>query len=268
MAIRLYEASRLAKVYALYRPQYGTKIRDIIQKFMNKHGCSYDTVLDVACGSGQSIRCWTASFKKCIGVDISEEQIKQAREKFDLEGIGHVDFRISPAESLPSDVKECDLVTMATAWHWVDASDFYREADRVLKSPGVLAVYAYSLPYFPDNPEASQVIGNFFHVTLKDCLHENTKHIFNRYSAVKLPFEIEERHDFDYEWCVPLSHLVGLLSSADACWKYVKDHPGTTVLSQVKEDLKCSLHLATDSDDDPTIRCLFPTFINIGLKRQ
>ena len=50
----------------------------------------------------------------------------------------NVEFHVCPAEDLPLSVGSCDLVTCATAWHWLDAEKFYKEATRVLRQPGVL----------------------------------------------------------------------------------------------------------------------------------
>ena len=264
MAVRLFEKAEHAVGYALYRPRYCTEIRDIIKTFVEKHKCSFETMADVACGSGQSIHHWTETFKKCVGVDISEEQIRNAREKFQSKGIENVKFCVAPAESLPADLGEkCDLLTIAQAWHWIDSDRFYKEADRVLRSPGVLAVYGYGIPYFQSVTKASEVILHYHNVTLKDYWHLNRRHIVNRYSEVKIPYSTTERHDIVQEWSVPLSHFVSYLGTWSAYWSYKEQHFGEDVLSHVHKELKSAFNLP---GDDPVVTCSFPIFINMGLK--
>jgi ubiquinone/menaquinone biosynthesis C-methylase UbiE len=267
MAIRLFEGALHATEYVRYRPQYSTKVRKIIEQFMRKHKCSFDTIADVGCGSGQSLHFWTDSFKKCVGLDISEEQVKAATETFHSKDINNVEFHVCPAESLPKDLKNCDLVTIGAAWHWIDADAFYKEADRVLKSPGVLAVYSYSLPCIPSDPKASEILVNFYSVTLKDYWHpKRQQHVFNKYSDVHLPYVTAERHDFDQDWSVPLSHLIGYIRTWSGYLKYKERHPGTTILSEIHRDLSLALG-SHATEDDPTVHCSYPIFMHIGLKQ-
>jgi ubiquinone/menaquinone biosynthesis C-methylase UbiE len=263
MAIRLFEGAEHAAGYALFRPQYSTKIRDVIRAFMKKHSCSFDSMVDVACGSGQGTHFWTDSFKNCIGLDISKEQIKNAKEKFNSMGVKNVDFGVSSAENLPKHLKECDLVTIAQAWHWINADAFYKEADRVLKSPGVLAVYGYGIPYFKNSTKASNIVLHYHNVTLKDYWDPHRCHIVNKYSEVKLPYETAERHDLVQEWPVPLPHFISYLGTWSGYWAYKERHPESTVLSDVQKDLALALNVA---EEDSVVDCSFPIFLDIGLK--
>ena len=173
MAIRLFEGAVHASEYAQFRPRYTTKVRDLIKSFMEKHDCGFDCMVDVATGSGQSLSYWTDVFHKCVGLDISAEQIKNARAAFQEAGVKNVDFQVCPAEDLFLSSSSCDLVSCATAWHWLDADKFYSEATRVLRQPGVLAVYGYGIPFFPTNQKATDVTLKFHNVTLKKYWHAN-----------------------------------------------------------------------------------------------
>lgn len=54
-------------------------------------------------------------------------------------------FRQSPAEDLPFESGTVDLITAMTAAHWFDRPRFFKEADRVLKPGGCLALLSSSL---------------------------------------------------------------------------------------------------------------------------
>ena len=263
MAIRLYEEAAHASAYARYRPHYSMKVRDLIKSFMEKHGCGFDCIVDVATGSGQALTHWTEMFHKCVGVDISGEQIKNARTAFQEKGVKNVELHVSPAEDLPLSSSSCDLVSCATAWHWLDADKFYSEATRVLRQPGVLAVYSHGIPFFPNNPEATSLTMKLYDEKLSKVWHPNTRHIVNHYKEVELPYPVTERHDILQEWPIPLSHYVSYLGTLATYQKYLKEYPGDAPLDELYQELKEAFSV---TDTDPIVECAFPLFIILGAK--
>ena len=258
MAIRLFEEAVHASAYAQFRPHYSTKIRDGIKSFMEKHGCGFDCMADVATGTGQALAYWTDVFRKCIGVDISGEQIKNARAAFQEKGVKNVEFHVCPAEDVSLSSSSCDLVTCAQAWHWLDAETLYKEATRILRKPGILAVYGYGIPFFPSNQTATDVTLKFHNVTLANYWHTNRGHIVNHYKEVELPYPVTERHDITQEWPIPLSHYMGYLGTWSGYCKYKEDNPGDDPLGQVYKELKEAF---SARDTDPIVDCAFPIFV-------
>ena len=143
---------------------------------MEKHGCGFDCLVDGGTGSGQALTYWTEVFHNCAGVDISGEQIDKATKSFFL-----------------------------TTWHWLDAEKFYKETTRVLRQPGVLAVYSYGLLFFPSSQKAIDVIIAFYIETLSKVWHPDVRRIMNQYNEVELPHSVTERHDITQKWPIPLS---------------------------------------------------------------
>lgn len=47
---------------------------------------------------------------------------------------------------------------MSQAIHWFDIPKFYSEADRILKSKGVLAIFGYCLPVIEGSAEMEKLI--------------------------------------------------------------------------------------------------------------
>ena len=72
-----------------------------------------------------------------IGTDASAEQIASADDTADIE------FRVARAEGSGLEDHSVDLVTVAQALHWFDIDAFFAEADRVLKTDGILAFWCY-----------------------------------------------------------------------------------------------------------------------------
>ena len=263
MANRLFEEAEHVSAYAQFRPHYGIEVRNVIEGFMKKHGCGLDCIVDVGTGSGQALAYWTELFNNCVGVDISGEQINKATKAFQEKGVTNVKFHVCPAEDIPLSASSCDLVTCATAWHWLDAERFYKEATRVLRNPGVLVVYSYGLPFFPSSQKATDAIMSFHTDTLSKVWHPNVRHIMNQYKEVELPYSVTERHDITQKWPIPLSRVVAFLHTLATYRKYMKEYPGEDPLVEVHQELKDAF---SAGDTDPIVDCTFPVFIILGAK--
>ncbi|KAF2365665.1 Methyltransferase type 11 [Trinorchestia longiramus] len=98
-------------------------------------------LVDVGCGSGQSTHQFASYFDRVIGIDVSQDQLNVARQKF--KDSTNMTFEEGRAEHLPFNDKSVDVVTVCAAVHWFNLRAFYAEVDRVLKPGGVLAVYSY-----------------------------------------------------------------------------------------------------------------------------
>ena len=145
--IRVYESQTIAENYSKYRPTYPQQVWEKIFTFAKEHEVNTKMALDLACGTGQSTFELCSRYQKTVGVDISKAQLEQAREKATILGkSGEVEFVHAAASHLPLHDASVDLLTCAAAWHWLDPNTVFPEIDRVLKSPGVLAVYSYCSP--------------------------------------------------------------------------------------------------------------------------
>ena len=142
MSIRLFEGKEHAQLYAKYRPTFPDDIYDEIIKYCSSK-TGRDLAVDVGCGSGQSTRPLSRYFRKVIGSDVSEQQIKSAIAKT-TEEHGNITYQTSPGENLSFiGDNSVDLVTVSQALHWFDHDVFYAEVRRVLKETGVFAAYGY-----------------------------------------------------------------------------------------------------------------------------
>jgi ubiquinone/menaquinone biosynthesis C-methylase UbiE len=93
---------------------------------------------DCATGNGQAATGLAPYFKEIIATDINKEQIAHCLPHKKIKY-----FRASAENSrLPSN--SIDLITVATAIHWFDKEKFFKEAERILKPNGILAVWNYT----------------------------------------------------------------------------------------------------------------------------
>ncbi len=102
------------------------------------------TVLDL--GSGAGFDCFLAAKKvgksgKVIGVDMTENMIKKARENAKKYGYDNVEFRLGDIEELPIDNASVDIIISNCVINLApDKSKVFGEAFRVLKKDGKLFV--------------------------------------------------------------------------------------------------------------------------------
>ena len=198
------------------------------------------TALDLACGTGLSTFELCSHYQRTLGVDISEAQIEQAREQATILDKS-VEFIHAAASQLPFPDSSVDLLTCAMAWHWLDPSTVFTEIDRVLKSPGALAVYSYGPPTYRHN-ECNRLYHEFINTkcTWPVGSHGNMLDaIKNHYRTVSLPFPLAERHDMIAETVTDLEHLHGYLMSLDGYETYCKDHPeDSNALDNMIDEMK------------------------------
>jgi cyclopropane fatty-acyl-phospholipid synthase-like methyltransferase len=105
--------------------------------------------LDCGTGTGQVPAMLSASFEKVIGIDQSAEQIQHAHQGENIE------YRVNAAEDLRflGDAS-VSIITVGTAFHWFRQDEFLREARRVLKPGGLLAIFGIRAPSLKDNRAA------------------------------------------------------------------------------------------------------------------
>ncbi|MEJ2452391.1 MAG: class I SAM-dependent methyltransferase, partial [Gammaproteobacteria bacterium] len=107
-----------------------------------------------ATGSGQAAVGLAAQFESVLATDASENQIAQCPTH------PRISFQVASAEQAPLADHSVDLITVAQALHWFDLEAFYREARRVLKPHGVLAVWSYKLLHV--SPQVDAVIDYYY----------------------------------------------------------------------------------------------------------
>lgn len=135
-------------------------------------------VLDLGCGTGYgcALLVETGGARRCLGVDIAQEAVNQATERY-----GHQDqlqFSVADAAALPFDDDSFDVVTcFETIEHLEEQQRAVAEARRVLRPGGMLLLSSPNRgEYPPGNPfhvreltadELEQMLtGSFPHVRL------------------------------------------------------------------------------------------------------
>lgn len=238
--IRMYERPILAQLYTKYRPTYPIELWNKIFAFSAKAGVGDGLAVDLACGSGQSTFDLGHHFRQTVGVDISKAQIECALEKANTLGRGDVEFVVCPASKLPFEDESVDLMTCSQAWYFLDPNAVFGEIDRVLKKPGVLAVYCYGRPVLPLE-KCDKLFHDFSsNMIWQEGPYGNVWQVVNQHHCrnMKLPYPLAEQHDIHEESTMTLETLVGFIRSVDSYQEYCKQHPGNTYLEDTIEEMK------------------------------
>ncbi|KAK2904994.1 hypothetical protein Q8A67_006793 [Cirrhinus molitorella] len=141
MTARMFEEKQHASLYQKYRFDPPDELKDLILQYLDKKkGKPHQLAVDLGCGTGQNCRSLTKYFEQVVGIDVSESQIAEARA---VPGFPNLSYRVGTAEELSFPDGSVDLLTAANAAHWFDAERFIKEAMRVLKPNGCLALFGY-----------------------------------------------------------------------------------------------------------------------------
>ena len=138
----------LARLYALVGPQAEWE------------------VLDVATGAGHTALTFAPHVRQVTAVDITPEMLAQAQKLAAEKTLKNIIFELADAGALPYFEASFDLVTCRIApHHFPDIVQFIREALRVLKPGGILAIVDNVVPPGP--------IGNYINAfeKLRDPSH-------------------------------------------------------------------------------------------------
>ena len=168
-----------------------------------------ETAWDCATGSGQAAVGLVEHFDRVIATDASAAQIDEA--------VPHprIEYRVAPAHDSGIESASIDLTTVAQAMHWLDPAAFYREALRVTRRNGIVAIWGYGDPVF-DDPTIHDVVHAYNRGTIEQHWKPERQILLDGYMTIPFPFtEIAcPRFDLEVNW--DLAELAGYLRTWSA----------------------------------------------------
>ncbi|XP_051566923.1 putative methyltransferase DDB_G0268948 [Myxocyprinus asiaticus] len=175
MTHRLFEERHHASLYQKYRFDPPDELKEIILKYLDKKkGLPHQLAIDLGCGTGQNSRLLAPHFRQVVGIDISESQLEEARA---VPGFPNLSYRVGTAEQLPFPDGSVDLLTAASAAHWFDPKRFLKEAVRVLKPHGCLALFGFGDNFKLHHESCSDQLNN---------IYEDVKQVLLPYTSSKV----------------------------------------------------------------------------------
>jgi ubiquinone/menaquinone biosynthesis C-methylase UbiE len=238
--------SQHAQDYARFRPAYP----DSLFAYLASVTPATNLAWDCGTGNGQAAVQLANYFDRVVATDASAEQIARA---FPHE---RVEYRVQPAEAVSLGSSSVDLVTVAVAVHWFDLDAFYREARRVLKPRGVIAVWTYHLPLI--EPEVDRILATYTHEVLEGYWPERIHYLMERYTTLPFPFDELNVPPFEMEYQWTLAQLIGFLDSWSATRRYREANTRHPV-EEIWDELR-----AAWGHDDRTRLIHWPLYLRVG----
>jgi ubiquinone/menaquinone biosynthesis C-methylase UbiE len=152
-----------------------------------------ENVLDIGCGPGPLSMEVAAKLPtgNLLGIDLSENMIKLARELAARQGLKNVEFQIGDALSLDLETNSLDIVFSSNAFPWVaDQKQFLRETYRVLKTGGRLGLVSLSTNVYREFLSALRHIARRKKGLLPNGANTHKVMKFKRYSIDLLQKEV------------------------------------------------------------------------------
>jgi SAM-dependent methyltransferase len=199
-----------AEEYSKFRPRYP----DELFKYLASLVDITDTAWDSATGNGQAAIGLTPYFKNVIATDASESQILHA------EPHPKIEYRVVPAENSGLESASADLITVATAIHWLDTDKFYSEVKRVLRKNGVIAVWQYAENSI--SQEVDAVTEKFTKTLVDEYWPIENKKAWDFENSIPFPFEKIETPEFIMKLNWDLDHYLNFLYTWSATQNYIK----------------------------------------------
>ena len=132
--MNFFNSKSAAERYPKGRPYFHPLVVERIRSFLSP-AKPIARAVDVGCGTGLSTAALRGIAEEVVGVDAAPEMVALA------ERCERVEYALADALRLPFGESEFDLMTLSSAFHWLEREKFLKEASRVLRPGGWLVVY-------------------------------------------------------------------------------------------------------------------------------
>ena len=224
---------KIHQQYTKVRPTYPVAVYDEIA--VDLHAVPADLAVDIACGSGQSIDGLKRIAKKIIGMDIGSNLLADARKRHP-----DITFVQGCGEAPGLDPEIADLVTIATAFYWMDRAKVVENVSSLLKPHGVFAVYKYDFPWLLDPRNSivkrhlAEKWDNHRSPRLKNFDHDTPDLI-----AASRRFEKVRQYTIENHVRMSVSQYVDFMASTSYVSKFVTEEVGNdSYLEGFTEELR------------------------------
>jgi ubiquinone/menaquinone biosynthesis C-methylase UbiE len=234
-----------SKVYATFRPKYP----EALYHFIYLHLTNKNAAWDCATGNGQVAGHLSIDFKEVFATDLSKQQIAEAIQK------ENIHYSVSPAEKTTFSDSQFDLITVGQALHWFDREAFYREAKRLLKPGGLLAVWGYA--NLNIDPAIDGRFDHFYKNVVGPYWDDARRLVEQEYKTIPFPFKEIPAPKFEIELQWTINHFAGYLTSWSATQKFIKANGYNPVQNFIR-----TLNALWKENEVKSVT--FPVFLRLG----
>lgn len=238
-----------ASDYAKYRPTYPEKLFAQLLALVPDRTLAWDC----GTGNGQVAVRLAQEFHRVWGTDLSQRQLDEATPH------PNVVYHCNEAHDSGLEDSSVSLVTVATAVHWFDQQKFYREALRVLKPGGVLAVWSYGADLVKPQGVA-EVVRDLALETLAEDWPQGIEWVAERYETLPFPLEDVDLEAVGFHLNWSLNQLLGWLDTWSAVRRFRK-RTGDDPLRGLPEKLEAMW----PTDEGGKAEVVFPLYRRVGI---
>lgn len=222
--------SAQANAYAQFRPEYPQALFDFI---LDQAG-EKKLVWDCATGNGQAAKVLCKHFEHVEATDISQKQLDHAHKA------PNITYTLQAAEKTTFPAQYFDLITVAQAVHWFDFDAFFREAARVLKPGGCLAVWGYGTINLADDA-LDRALQHFYRHTIGRYWDAERRHIDEHYANIPFPWPLIPTPVFRLQFDWQRETLEGYLNTWSAVQHFIRAN-GVNPVTAFMQDLASYWH--------------------------
>lgn len=201
---------RQADKYARYRPRYPAELFAWFAETCPR----LELAWDCATGNGQAAVGLAAHFEHVVATDISARQLEHAERH------PRIEYRVAPAHDSGLAGASVDLVTVATALHWLNLETFYAEVRRVARRASLLAAWTYFDAEI--SPGIDPILIRYRREVVGDYWAFEVSRVFERYKTIEFPFDEVAAPVFVARANWTLADLLGFLESWSATQRYME----------------------------------------------
>jgi ubiquinone/menaquinone biosynthesis C-methylase UbiE len=216
--------SAQAARYKAYRPTYPDSLFERLASLAPARNLAWDC----ATGNGQAALGLAPHFQKVVATDASARQL----------ALADAHPRVTYAQALvgrtPLTDGSVDLITVASAFHWLELPVFYAEVQRVARPGCVLAAWGYKTPEV--SPEVQLVVDRFDREVLGPFWLPETSAAVEGYGALHFPFEELDVPAFRMTHRLDCAQYLGYLGTWSASLRYLKTH-GRNPTDEIREEM-------------------------------
>jgi ubiquinone/menaquinone biosynthesis C-methylase UbiE len=211
--------------YQKYRPNYPLELYDALFAFHAKGSASWGKAVDFGSGDGMVLPHLLKKFHQVEATDASSAQLELGCRRLWNAGVDNdrLTLQVCAAGHWKGPDSSVDMITSAMSIHWFDRPQFFKDAARMLKPGGTLAIWIASLrPCITNNPQAAEILREwqykYFYPELaaNPAISSNHDDIFHLFDSLLDALAIENSSAFEaetrYKLMLPKGFEYGLIS--------------------------------------------------------